>query len=59
MISGVISGMFAAWFLNLFGASYAVLELLQPFFSVELTTMHYYALAGLVGFIGGSISSNS
>lgn len=59
MITGVISSIFTAWFLNLFGASSVMLELLQPFFEIELTTMHYYAIAGLIGFIGGSISSNS
>lgn len=60
MLSGIIGAIVVAWFCNLFGASDIILELIQPIFSsVHLTTAHYYALAGLVGFIAGAISDNS
>lgn len=59
MIIGVIGCLLAAWFFNLFGAANVVLELLQPFFGIQLTHVHYYALAGLIGFIGGAISKNN
>lgn len=60
MISSVLACLFVAWFCNLFGAAHLVLELLQPLFShVELTTAHYYAIAGLIGFISGAIIKNS
>lgn len=60
MISGIFASLAVAWFFNLFGAANVVLELLQPIFStVVLTEVHYYAIAGVIGFIGGAISKNS
>lgn len=60
MISSILACLIVAWFCNLFGAAQVVLELIQPLFShVQLTTTHYYAIAGLIGFISGAIIKNS
>lgn len=59
MINGVICSIFSAWILSWFGAADIVLEILQPLFRVPLTNTHYYAIAGIIGFIVGGISKNN
>lgn len=57
MLGGFISGLIVAWILSLFGVDQMLIEVIQPFTNVILTSSHYYILFALIGTLGGSISN--
>ena len=56
MLGGLIGGLITGWVLNWFNVADMVIDVLQPFVSVELTHSHYYVFLGIVGLIGGAFS---
>lgn len=58
MLGGFISGLFVAWFLSLFNVDTMVLEVLQPFTDITLTSSYYYIGFALIGLIGGAFRKN-
>lgn len=55
MIIGILYGLLCGWILTLFNVDNICIEVLQPFISSELTTVHYYFVFGLVGLTYGII----
>lgn len=49
MLSGFIGGLIVAWFLSLFGVDGMLIETIQPFTDITLTTSHYYMALAVVG----------
>lgn len=56
MLDGFITGLVVAWILSLFGVDKMVVEVLQPFTKVLLTSSHYYMGFALIGLIGAALS---
>ena len=55
MIGGILYGLLCGWILALFNVDEICIEVLQSIIPFELTTVHYYFVFGLVGFIYGII----
>lgn len=56
MLSGFVNGLIAAWFLTLVNVNNMLIEVIQPFVSLELTDSHYYIAFAMIGLIGGAFS---
>lgn len=54
MLGGFLSGLLVGWILSLFNVDKMMIEVLQPFIPVCLTTSHYYMTLGMIGLIGGA-----
>ncbi|MDA3731562.1 hypothetical protein PBV87_08755 [Niameybacter massiliensis] len=48
-----------AWILTWFDVDIMMLEVIQPFMNIELTTSHYYILIAMIGLVGGAFSNSS
>ena len=57
MLGGFVSGIIVAWLLSCFNVDKMVLEVVQPFVSMPLTTSHYYVAFGLIGLVSGIFSN--
>lgn len=57
ILDGFVEGLIVAWILTWFDVDLMVLEVIQPFINVRLTTSHYYILIATIGLIGGAFSS--
>lgn len=57
ILDGFVGGLFVAWILTWFDVDLMVLEVIQPFIDIQLTTSHYYILIAMIGLIGGAFSS--
>lgn len=55
MLGGFISGLIVAWILSLFGVDHMLIDVIQPFTAITLTTSHYYIFFALLGALGGAI----
>ena len=54
ILDGFVGGLFVAWILSWFDVDVMLLEVIQPFIEVQLTTSHYYILIAMIGLIGGA-----
>ncbi|WP_154668841.1 hypothetical protein [Niameybacter massiliensis] len=50
--------MLVAWILTWFDVDIMMLEVIQPFMNIELTTSHYYILIAMIGLVGGAFNKN-
>lgn len=57
MLDGFVGGLIVAWILTWFDVDLMVIEVIQPFIDIQLTTSHYYILIATIGLIGGAFSS--
>jgi hypothetical protein len=55
MIYGILYGLLCGWILSVFDIDDICIKVLQPLFSIELTTDHYYFVFGICGLIYGII----
>ena len=53
MLGGFVSGLIIAWILSLFGIDHMLIDVVQPFVTITLTTNHYYIFFALIGMLGG------
>lgn len=59
ILDGFVGGLFVAWILTWFDVDLMLLEVIQPFVNIELTTSHYYILIAMIGLVGGAFSNGS
>lgn len=52
VLGGFVGGLFVAWILTWFDVDLMVLEVIQPFIDIQLTTSHYYILIAMIGLVG-------
>ena len=57
ILDGFVGGLFAAWILTWFDVDLMVLEAIQPFIDIQLTTSHYYILIAMIGLVGGAFGA--
>lgn len=52
ILEGFVGGLFVAWILSWFNVDVMLLEVIQSFIEIQLTTNHYYILVAMIGLIG-------
>ena len=57
ILYGILYGLLCGWILSVFDIDDICIKVLQPLFSIELTTDHYYFVFGICGLIYGIIHS--
>lgn len=57
MLGGFISGLIVGWILSLFGVDHMLIDVIQPFTDIILTSSHYYIFFALIGTLGGSVKN--